>query len=274
MMRPDPHSPSFYAYDENVVETDADDGDADVGSRSPPSLSTPPRMVSPEEDGMDVGGGSDEEQRASTSRQGRKRSWQEREESDEQEDLLSSTEPVTKKRRAQEPAAQANNTKANSTTATHPSVVREYQNLKLLVNWTCEHLLEINQGRAFRLGDTFSQNTFAHFRNALEKATQSNAPELIIKLFETGMQNCVPEAIENALAIANSMGAEDVIALLNQYRTAWSSSSMFSNSSSSDFLVSHSSSSSSSSNTSSASTSANNLSTSVAPLSGLEAGWQ
>ena len=274
MMRPDPHSPSFYAYDENVVETDADDGDADVGSRSPPSLSTSPRMVSPEEDGMDVGGGSDEEQRASTSRQGSKRSWQEREESDEQEDLLSSTEPVTKKRRAQESAAQANNTKASNTTGTHPSAVREYQNLKLLVNWTCEHLLEMNQGRSFRLGDTFGQNTFAHFRNALEKATQSNAPELIIKLFETGMQNCVPEAIENALAIANSMGAEDVIALLNQYRTAWSSSSMSSNSSSSASSVNTTSISTSSASTSSASTSANSLSTSAVPLAGLEAGWQ
>ena len=274
MMRPDPNSPSFYSFDENVVEADADNGDADVDSKSPPSLSTPPRMVSPEEDGMEVGGGSDEEKKTTSSRQGSKRTRQEREESDEQEDRLSSTEPVTKKRRTQEPATQENNTAANSTTATHPSVVREYQNLKLLVNWTCEHLLEINQGRSFRLGDTFSQNSFAHFRNALEKATQSNAPELIIKLFETGMQNCVPEAIENALAIANSMGAEDVIALLNQYRTASSSSSMFSNSSSSDFLVSHSSSSSSSSSTSSASTSVNSLSTSVAPLSGLEAGWQ
>jgi ankyrin repeat protein len=257
-MKPDPNSPSFYLYDENNVEADADNGNADVDSNSPSSFSTPPRMVSPEEDGMEVGGGSDEER--GTSRHGSKRTRQEREESEEQQDLLSSTEPVTKKRRTQEPAAQANNTKASNTTGIHPSVVREYQNLQQLVNWTCEHLLETNQGRAFRIGDLFTYNTFAHFRNALEKATQSNAPELIKKLFETGIQNCVPEVIENALAIANSMGAHDVIALLNQYRNVSSSSSMSSNSSSTSSTTD--------------STSANSLSASLVPLSGLEAGWQ
>ena len=217
-MKPDPNSPSFYLYDENNVEADADNGDADVDSNSPSSFSTPPRMVSPEEDGMEVGGGSDEE--CSTSRQGSKRTRQEREGSDEQEDVLSSTEPVTKKRRTQEPAAQVNNnatsnTTASNTAASQSSEARDYQNLQKLVNWTCNHVMDMNQGLAFKIGDIFTPNTFAQFRNALEKAIQSNAPELVQKLFETGMQNCVPETLDTALTLANSIGAHDVIALLN-----------------------------------------------------------
>ena len=217
-MKPDPNSPSFYLYDENNVEADADNGDADVDSNSPSSFSTPPRMVSPEEDGMEVGGGSDEE--CSTSRQGSKRTRQEREGSDEQEDVLSSTEPVTKKRRTQEPAAQVNNnatsnTTASNTAASQSSEARDYQNLQKLVNWTCNHVMDMNQGLAFKIGDIFTPNTFAQFRNALEKAIQSNAPELVQKLFETGMHHCVPATLDTALALAESVGAHDVIALLN-----------------------------------------------------------
>ena len=174
---------------------------------------------------MEVGGGSDEEKKTTSSRQGSKRTRQEGEDSEDHEGLLSSTDPVNKKRRTQKPAAQVNNTTASNTTASNTtksstsvsqsSEARDYQNLQQLVNWTCEHLLGMNQGRAYKIGDTFSPNTFNQFRNALEKAIQSNALELVQKLFETGMQNCVPETLDTALTLANSIGAHDVIALLN-----------------------------------------------------------
>jgi hypothetical protein len=73
----------------------------------------------------------------------------------------------------------------------------------------------MNKGRTYQMGDTFSPNTFAHFRNALEQATKANAPDLILKLLETGMQNCMPEALDHALTLATSVGAHDVIALLS-----------------------------------------------------------
>lgn len=269
MMKPDPNPPSFYFYDETELEAAPDNGDDDVDSKSPPSFNSSPRRFSPEEDGMDIGGGSDEEKSTNNSRQGSKRTRHQREESDEQADLLSSTEPVKKKRRTQEPAAQANNTAVSSTSVSLSSEAREYQNLQQLVNWTCEHVLDMNQGLAYKIGDIFSPNTFAQFRNALEQAIQANAPELVEKILATGMYHCVPEALENALAIANSVGAKDVIAVLNQHRNALSSSSISSNS-----FPSATSASTSSSSTTTASTSANSLSTSVAPLSGLEAGWQ
>ncbi len=195
-MKPDPNSPSFYFCDDYVGDADTDNGNADVDSNSPPRFSSSPRMFSLEEDGMDVGGGSDEEQSTNTSPQGSKRTRQEREQSDDQENILSSTEPVPKKRRIQETAAQAKNTAANSTAVSSTAVsstseARDYQNLQQLVNWTCEHVQGMNQGLPYKIGDTFIPNTFDQFRNALEKAIQSNAPELVQKLFETGMQHCV-----------------------------------------------------------------------------------
>jgi hypothetical protein len=69
----------------------------------------------------------------------------------------------------------------------------------------------MNKGRTYQIGDSFTENTFAQFRNALEQAIQANAPELVQKLLETGMQNCVPDALDQALVIANSVGAEDVM---------------------------------------------------------------
>ena len=213
-MKPNPNSPS-YLHDEYNVEDDADDDNPDIDSKSPPSFSSSPRRFLSDEDDMDVGGGSDEEQSTNSSPQGSKRTRQEREESDDQEDILSSTEPVTKKRRTQETAAEAKNTAASSASVSHSSEARDYQYLQQLVNWTCEHVLGMNQGLPYKIGDTFIPNTFDQFRNALEKAIQSNAPELVQKLFETGMHHCVPATLDTALALAESVGAHDVIALLN-----------------------------------------------------------
>ena len=214
-MRPDPNSPYFPPYpDADNYSSSSSSSDANTSTSADPPYS-PPRMVSPEEDGMDVGGGSDEEKNITSSRQGSKRTRQEHDDSEDHEDLLSSTEPVNKKRRTQEPAAQVNNTTTSSTTVMQSSKAREYQNLQQLVNWTCEHVLGMNQGLAFKIGDTFSPNTFNQFRNALDKAIESDASELVQKLFRTGMQNCVPETLDTALTLANSIGAHDVIALLN-----------------------------------------------------------
>jgi len=72
-MKPNPISPS-YLHDEYSVEDDADNDSPDTNSKLPPTISSSPRRLLPDEDGMDVGGGSDEEQSTNTSPQGSKRS--------------------------------------------------------------------------------------------------------------------------------------------------------------------------------------------------------
>jgi len=71
-MKPNPISPS-YLHDEYSVEDDADNDSPDTNSKLPPTISSSPRRLLPDEDGMDVGGGSDEEQSTNTSPQGSKR---------------------------------------------------------------------------------------------------------------------------------------------------------------------------------------------------------
>ena len=216
---------------------------------------------------MEVGGGSDEEQSTEEQRHGTKRARSEEETIDNQKAPLNSSEPITKKRRTQESSTQAGNSPTNISPQTHQN-----SGLQQLVKWTCEHLLYMNKGRTYQIGDSFTENTFAQFRNALEQAIQANAPELVQKLLETGMQNCVPDALDQALVIANSVGAEDVIALLSRHLNVSSSSSASSSSASS------SSASSSSSATSTNSTTSHIVADSFTPppvpSSAPEAGWQ
>ncbi len=179
-------------------------------SNSPESRPSPPRMYSPEADGMEVDVEDDDKQNIAQQRRGSKRAWSDDETTADQEEPLSSSEPIAKKQRTKESITQA-----GTSTISEESQARENKNLRQLVKWTCEYLLEMNHGLPFKIGDTFSPNTFAQFRNALEQAIESNKPELVQKLLETGMQNCVPEALDHALTLANSVGAHDVIALLN-----------------------------------------------------------
>ena len=199
---------------------------------------------------MEVGGGSDEEQSTEEQRHGTKRARSEEETIDNQKAPLNSSEPITKKRRTQESSTQAGNSPTNISPQTHQN-----SGLQQLVKWTCEHLLYMNKGRTYQIGDSFTENTFAQFRNALEQAIQANAPELVQKLLETGMQNCVPDALDQALVIANSVGAEDVIALLSRHLNVSSSSSASSSSASSSSASSSSASSSSSATSASSTTS-------------------
>ena len=135
MMRPNPNSPSFYLLDQNDVEADSYNGNAgDVGSASSSSSSnknatsnlhrSPPRMRSPEADGMEVDGmefdgASNEKVSADFLRQGIKRTRQEHEGVDDQEARLSSSEPVNKKRRIQESDAQKNSSSSSATSHLH-----------------------------------------------------------------------------------------------------------------------------------------------------------
>ena len=225
-MIPDPNSPSTSKHNTedtnpndmngNAANTTSFNGNSPnhANSNSPEKSSYSPRMFSPAADGMEIGGGSDEELSTEEQRHGTKRDRSEEETSDDQKPPLRSSEPLNKKRRTQEAVEQA-----FTPTTSKQAHTREYHNVQLLVRWTCEHLQEMNQGQPFKIGDTFTTNTFAHFRNALEQATKANAPELILKLLETGMQNCVPQTLDDALTIAISADAEDVIALLTQLLT-------------------------------------------------------
>lgn len=232
-MKPNPNLPSSPQYSGDDENTDATlitgVSPARSKSKSPEDRPSPPRLYSPEVDGMEVdgmevdgmevGGGSDEDQSTEEQRHGTKRARPEEESLGNQNVPLNSSEPVSKKRRAQESPTQAGESSINeSLQAGADSGVR------LLVKWTCEHLLTMNMGRTYQMGDTFSPNTFAHFRNALEQATKANAPDLILKLLETGMQNCIPEALDHALTMATSVGAHDVIALLSPKSSSSSSS--------------------------------------------------
>jgi len=132
-------------------------------------------------DGMEVGGGSDEEQSTEEQRHGNKRARPEEESLGDQKVPLGSSEPLSKKRRTQESPTQAGESSINESLQ-----AGAHSGVRLLVKWTCEHLLTMNKGRTYQMGDTFSPNTFAHFRIALEQATEANAPDLIQKLLETG----------------------------------------------------------------------------------------
>ena len=184
--------------------------------------------------GMEVGGGSDEEQsteeqrneeqstkeqNTKEQRHGTKRARPKEESLGDQKAPLSSSEPLSKKRRTQESPRQAGESSINESLQ-----AGAHSGVRLLVKWTCEHLLTMNKGRTYQMGDTFSPNTFAQFSNALEQAVKANAPDLILKLLETGMQNCMPEALDNALILATSVGAHDVIPLLSTNSSSSSSS--------------------------------------------------
>ena len=183
--------------------------------------------------GMEVGGGSDEEQsteeqrneeqstkeqNTKEQRHGTKRARPKEESLGDQKAPLSSSEPLSKKRRTQESPRQAGESSINESLQ-----AGAHSGVRLLVKWTCEHLLTMNKGRTYQMGDTFSPNTFAQFSNALEQAVKANAPDLILKLLETGMQNCMPEALDNALILATSVGAHDVIPLLSTNSSSSSS---------------------------------------------------
>lgn len=236
-MKPNFNSSSTSAYDADDTTANDMNGNAanatpfngDSSDRSKANSSeerpSPPRMYSPEVydmevDGMEVGGGSDEESSHEEQQHGTKRARSENESIEEYKEPLSSTEPITKKRRTQEPDATD-----KTLTASKPMQADQNSGVRMLVNWTCEHLLEMNQSLPFKVGDTFSSNTFAHFSNALLQATKANAPELVQKLLETGMQNCVTEVLDQALTLAKSVGAHDVIALLSLNSSSSSSSS-------------------------------------------------
>ena len=134
-MRPNPDSPSFYLLDQNDVEATTDNRNSgDNGSSGSSSSShkntssnlhrSPPRMRSPEVDGMEVDGmevdgASNEKVSADFLRQGIKRSRQENEGVDDQEARLSSSEPVNKKRRIQESDAQKNSSSSSATSHLH-----------------------------------------------------------------------------------------------------------------------------------------------------------
>ena len=81
------------------------------------------------------------------------------------------------------------------------------------------------------------------------------------------MQNCVPDALDQALVIANSVGAEDVIALLSRHLNVSSSSSASSSSASS-------SSSATSTNSTTSHIVADSFTPPPVPSSAPEAGWQ
>ena len=222
-----PTNPQYTADNANTMNGNAANatpfnGDSPDRSKvnSPEERPSPPRMYSPVTDGMDVDVEDDEKQNTKQQQRGTKRAWSEDETTNDQKEPLSSSEPLAKERRTQEPITQA-----DTSTINEQSQARENKNLRQLVKWTCEHVLEMNQGLPFKIGDTFSPNTFAQFRNALEQAIQSNTPELVQKLLETGMHNCVPETLDHALTFANSVDAHDVIALLNPNSSSSSSSS-------------------------------------------------
>lgn len=222
-MKPNPNLPSSPQYSGDDENTDAilitGVSPACSKSKSPEDRPSPPRMYSPEVDGMEVGGGSDEESSQEEQQQGTKRARSENDSIETYEERLSSTEPIAKKRRTQEP-----DETDKTSTASEPMQAHQNTGVRMLVNWTCEHLLEMNQGLPFNVGDTFSYNTFAHFRNALEQAVKANAPELVQKLLETGMQNCITDVLDQALEMANAVGAHDVIALLSTNSSSSSSS--------------------------------------------------
>ena len=184
-----PANPQYTADDANTMNGNATNttpfnGNSPDRSKanSPEERPSPPRMYSPETDGMDVDVEDDEKQNTKQQQRGTKRAWSEDETTNDQKEPLSSSEPLAKKQRTQESITQADTSKISE-----QSQAREIKGVRQLVKWTCAHVLEMNQGLPFRIGDTFSSNTFAQFRNALEQAIQSNAPELVQKLLATGI---------------------------------------------------------------------------------------
>lgn len=149
------------SYNDKNTEDDADNNanNADSGSSSNSSSSSangqhhsPSRMCSPEKDFIPIDGASDDdssvEESAEEQRRGSKCAWPTDNASSNESGALPSTEPRNKKQRLQEPPSStvaANNVPEKLTA----------EELRPLVNSTCNNLHKVNQGEPFADKDDF-----------------------------------------------------------------------------------------------------------------------
>ena len=100
---------------------------------SPEERPSPPRMYSPETDGMDVDVEDDEKQNTKQQQRGTKRAWSEDETTNDQKEPLSSSEPIAKKRRTHESITPVeNSTTAPPTTCVPEKGCQKKVNLELV----------------------------------------------------------------------------------------------------------------------------------------------
>ena len=139
-MTPNPSPPAnsqYTADDANTVNSNAANttpfnGNSPDRSKanSPEERTSPPRMYSPETDGMDVDVEDDEKQNTKQQQRGTKRAWSEDETTNDQKEPLSSSEPIAKKRCTQKSMPQV----GDSTTALPTTCAPEKNGSKKLIS--------------------------------------------------------------------------------------------------------------------------------------------